>query len=362
MPAGGRALLSRFLALSCLCLLLAGGVARAQPATVEFDPQRLQPGAFSWHPEAAPSGPLLMVVSIPEQRAYLYRNGVRIAVSTVSTGKPGNETPAGVFTVLQKHKVHYSNLYDDAPMPFMQRLTWGGVALHAGRLPGYPASHGCIRLPLEFARRLFDVTDLGMTVVVSDDRAHTPEWVHPGWLAPPLSAPATAMPSATTTTSTTWTTPTPLALLASLESFEWSPQAAPAGPLTILLSSADRRLRVLRNGVQIGSAHIEFEGEAPVGTSVLQLQAGVAGEESLYVPGKPRLRWLQVSLGATLQAQPAVDELYGRIRISSGFARLLYDSVSPGTTVVVTDMPAASGTEVDTDILDSAPADAAHPP
>ncbi len=347
--------MSRLLALLCLCLvaLLAGGMVHADPATVEFDPQRLQPGAFAWHPEAAPSGPLLMVVSIPEQRAYLYRNGVRIAVSTVSTGKPGNETPAGVFTVLQKRKVHYSSLYDDAPMPFMQRLTWGGVALHAGRLPGYPASHGCIRLPLEFARRLFDVTDLGMTVVVSDDRAHTPEWVHPGWLAPPLSAPTTASPSPSLS---------PRASLASLESFEWSPEAAPSGPLTILVSSADRRLRVLRNGVQIGTAHIEFEGEVPVGTSVLQLQAGVAGEESRYVPGKPRLRWLQVSFGATPAPDPSVEQMYGRIRVSSGFARLLYDSISPGTTVVVTDMPAASGTEVDTDILDSAPADAANTP
>lgn len=347
MPARGHAFRSRFLAQSCLCLclLLVGGPALADVTSVEFDPQRLEPGAFAWHPEAAPSGPLLMVVSIPEQRAYLYRNGVRIAVSTVSTGKPGNDTPAGVFTVLQKRKVHYSSLYDDAPMPFMQRLTWGGVALHAGRLPGYPASHGCIRLPLEFARRLFGVTDVGMTVVVSDDRAHPPEWVHPGWLAPPLAA--ASPPSA--------------ARIASVESFAWSPEAAPSGPLTILLSSADRRLRVLRNGVQIGTAHIEFEGAAPVGTTVLQLQSGLAGEESRYVPGRPRLQWLQVAFAGTPDATPVVDELYGRVRISSSFARMLYDTLSPGTTVVVTDMPAAApGAEMG-DILDSEPAVEAHP-
>ena len=85
-----------------------------------------------------------MVVSVTEQRAYVYRNGILIAATTVSTGRPGHVTPTGVFTVLQKQKEHRSTIYDGAPMPYMERLTWGGVALHAGGLPGYPESHGCI--------------------------------------------------------------------------------------------------------------------------------------------------------------------------------------------------------------------------
>lgn len=312
-----------------MVLMAAAALAWAVPATPRLDPRELQPGEFAWYPQAAPSGPLLMVVSIPEQRANLYRNGVRIATSTVSTGKAGNETPPGVYSVLQKRKEHYSSIYDNAPMPFMQRLTWGGIALHAGRLPGYPASHGCIRLPLEFARRLFEVSALGMTVIVSDEKASPPEWVHPGWLAPPMAPPMAAPAPASPATPATGD-----------EEFAWNPDAAPEGPLTILVSTADRSLRVLRNGIEIGNTHIHLDGPAPAGTLLLHLQEGVAAEESRFVAGRPRLRWLQVPLGADAGPPEAADALYRGLRISPRFARLLYDSLAPGTTVLVTDMPA----------------------
>lgn len=134
-------------------------------------PDQLKPGEFEWLPAANLNNgePVMVVVSIRDQRAYVYRGSERIAVTTVSTGKPGNDTPIGVYPILQKKKVHRSNLYNDAPMPFMQRLTWDGIALHAGRIPGKPASHGCVRLPLAFAGQLFDVTKHGQTVVVSED-------------------------------------------------------------------------------------------------------------------------------------------------------------------------------------------------
>jgi lipoprotein-anchoring transpeptidase ErfK/SrfK len=113
-------------------------------------------------------GEVEMVVSIPLQRAYVYRGGTLIGVTTVSTGKPGHRTPTGRFDILQKRAKHFSNLYNNAPMPFMQRLTWGGIALHAGQIPGRPASHGCVRLPLEFARKLFSVTRVGASVHIVD--------------------------------------------------------------------------------------------------------------------------------------------------------------------------------------------------
>ena len=158
------------LAASLACGALAAktpfwGARESRPA--DTPPRDLQQGEFIWFGDATRSGPLLLVVSINEQLAYVYRNGVLTGVSTVSTGKEGHDTPTGVFTVLQKNKDHFSNIYDNAPMPYMQRLTWGGIALHAGGLPGYPASHGCIRLPSEFARLLFEVTATGMTVVVA---------------------------------------------------------------------------------------------------------------------------------------------------------------------------------------------------
>jgi lipoprotein-anchoring transpeptidase ErfK/SrfK len=109
----------------------------------------------------------MLVIDLSKQRAMLYRNGVPIAASTVSTGRRGRETPRGVFTILQKKVVHRSRTYDDAPMPYMQRLTWKGVAMHAGRLPGYPASHGCIRLPKGFAKRLYGVTKIGTPVMIT---------------------------------------------------------------------------------------------------------------------------------------------------------------------------------------------------
>jgi len=95
------------------------------------------------------------------------RNGVRIGRSTVSTGTAGHRTPTGVFTVLQKKVDHESSIYKGAKMPNMQRLTWTGIAMHAGQLPGYPASHGCVRLPEDFAEKLYTVTNLGTTVIIS---------------------------------------------------------------------------------------------------------------------------------------------------------------------------------------------------
>jgi L,D-transpeptidase catalytic domain len=129
---------------------------------------RLSPGQFVWEPEAASTGPVFLVIDLTRQRVLLYRGGVPIAASTMSSGSKGRETPIGVFTILQKEVVHRSRTYDDAPMPYMQRLTPQGVAMHAGNLPGYPASHGCIRLPKAFAKLLYGVTELGTPVTITD--------------------------------------------------------------------------------------------------------------------------------------------------------------------------------------------------
>lgn len=137
------------------------------PLTLTEAAATLPPNRFLWTQNEA-QGPVSVLISIPDQRAYVFRGQTLIAASTVSTGRDDNPTPTGRFTILQKEAVHRSNLYDDAPMPYMQRLTWDGVALHAGRNPGFPASHGCIRLPTAFAKKLFDVTALGATVEVTD--------------------------------------------------------------------------------------------------------------------------------------------------------------------------------------------------
>jgi hypothetical protein len=142
--------------------------AAVEPAPSAVETAVLSPGEFVWQPERSPAGEVEIVVSIPLQRAYVYRGGTLIGVTTVSTGKPGHRTPTGKFDILQKHARHFSNKYNNAPMPYMQRLTWDGVALHAGQIPGHPASHGCVRLPLAFARELFAVTRVGASVHVVD--------------------------------------------------------------------------------------------------------------------------------------------------------------------------------------------------
>ncbi|MFN7125930.1 MAG: L,D-transpeptidase family protein [Allorhizobium sp.] len=117
----------------------------------------------------AADGPLQIYVSKADQTLTVYDGDVVVATSKVSTGKPGHTTPSGIFSILEKRKYHESNLYSNAPMPFMQRLTWSGIALHEGKVPNHPASHGCVRLPNGFAKTLFQMTERGAHVIITDD-------------------------------------------------------------------------------------------------------------------------------------------------------------------------------------------------
>ena len=163
-----RMLIAAALAAVAAPALAAPGKPAATPAAVSLDDAAtLAPGGSKWS-DTGGAGPLSIVVSLPDQRAYVYRGPALVAVTTVSTGKQGKDTPIGSYPILQKEAVHKSSLYDDAPMPFMQRLTWDGVALHAGANPGFPASHGCVRMPTAFAKKLFAVTRVGTSVSVID--------------------------------------------------------------------------------------------------------------------------------------------------------------------------------------------------
>ena len=123
--------------------------------------------------------PIMAIVSLRNQRITVYDAKGWILRAPVSSGSKGRETPAGIFSVIQKNAEHYSNLYDDAYMPHMQRITWSGIALHGGVLPGYPASHGCVRMPFDFAARLFDATAMGMRVIVAPTDVAPVEIAHP---------------------------------------------------------------------------------------------------------------------------------------------------------------------------------------
>ena len=131
-----------------------------------FGPKALRPGQYLWRDLPESAGTERVVVSLSDQMAYLYRGSELMAVTTVSTGRAGNDTPLGIFSVLDKKAMHRSRKYDNAPMPFMQRIDEYGIALHAGFNPGHPASHGCIRLPAPFAKKLFTTTDIGTPVLI----------------------------------------------------------------------------------------------------------------------------------------------------------------------------------------------------
>ncbi len=293
-------------------------------ATAAAPPLRLLPGEYLWTPELAPVGPVLVLVSLPEQRAYVYRNGVRIGVATASTGKPGHDTPTGVFSILQKKREHYSNLYDDAPMPYMQRLTWGGIALHAGRIPGYPASHGCVRLPDAFAEKLYDVTTRGMTVVISDDPASVP------MLADPSLFPAASAPPTLGTRVADLSLPVPAGA-----GFSWQPGQAPPGQVTVVLSLGEREMVVMREGIEIGRAPVKLAGPVPEGTRAYLLLDGLQPEAAASLPDRPRRRWLRV-LGDGADDPAGVLGQAG-LDADPRFLARVYDILSPGATLVVTD-------------------------
>jgi hypothetical protein len=260
---------------------------------------------------------MLVLVNIKEQMAYVYRNGLRIGRTSVSTGKPGHETPTGVFTILQKNADHHSNLYNNAPMPFMQRLTWDGVALHAGNIPGYPASHGCVRLPYEFSKLLFDATTTGVTVVIAND---TP--------TPSMTTANLIKPSDTLSTQVENAWP---------GAYTWDPSLSTEGPLTIVMSTKEKVAHVLRGGKEIGRVHVEVGADAPTGTTAYLLLDGTTGEQSKLVPGKPALRWQVVGDAEHPDRITSAAESFGEgLTVPPAFAAKVYPLLSPGATIVVT--------------------------
>jgi hypothetical protein len=277
-----------------------------QPLTPE-----LKPGDYVWLPEISPAGPVVIIVSLPEQRMYVFRNGVRIGRSTVSTGKKGHTTPTGMFTILQKKVSHESSIYKGAQMPHMQRLTWTGIAMHAGHLPGYPASHGCVRLPIDFAEKLYSVTSNGTSVIITDDKFAPGETTEPGRL---LSGKTGA----------------PITPALAAGRFEWHPEKAPTGPLSIILSIPDQQAYVYRNGIEIGRAAVSTTG---LGQG---LGSHVYSALDKFDPNGRR-EWISTASFGRARA-PDIKELAERVTIAPEFLEQARAAVSPGTTLIITDV------------------------
>jgi hypothetical protein len=303
------------LALTLAGALIAGG-ANAQGSKVSSPPElaraadQLKPGQWVWAANVAPAGPILVYVDLSRQLATVYRNGVRIGVSTVSSGKEGHETPTGVFTILQKDATHHSNKYNNAAMPYQERLTWDGVALHAGGLPGYPESHGCVHLPLQFAKELFAITTRGVTVVVEGNAQDHIRTTDASLLAPIDTKGQPAPPRSLDD-----------------EPYRWSPQLAPTGPLSIIISKSDQAIVVLRNGVEIGRSVAEINDDDP-GSHVISVTAGPDGKPHFVYVGLP---------GHAEDKGREVDEAtLNRVRVPKAFYDQVRPLVKPGATILVT--------------------------
>lgn len=304
------------LALACV----QGSAAIAQGATVTSavelarKTETLKPGQWVWAPQIAPTGPMTVYVDLSRQLATIYRNGVRIGVSTVSSGKPGHETPTGVFAILQKDAKHRSSTYNNAPMPYQQRLTWDGVALHAGGLPGYPESHGCVHLPLAFAKLLFGETHMGGTVIVAG-RAGGALLAHGAGVLAPQGDGGVAVPHVP---------------LAENEAYRWAPEVAPDGPLTIIVSRSDQRIVVLRNGTEIGRARAELPND-DFETHVMTYTKLTNGH----------FRWVLVGVPGHGGEDGQVLDVgtLAHMRLPRGFLAALNAVIVPGTTVLVTQAP-----------------------
>ncbi len=289
----------------------ASGSKVSSPLALAKQADKLKPGDWVWAGNIAPHGPVLVYVELDRQLATVYRNGVRIAVSTVSSGKVGFATPGGVFTILEKDIDHRSRTYDNAPMPYQQRLTWKGVAMHAGNLPGYPASHGCIRLPLEFSKLLFKTTTMGGTVVIANSKADPYKRPPAGVLAPHTDGGKSIarLP------------------LQNSEAYRWTPEAAPTGPVSIIISTGDQLVVVLRNGTEIGRAR-----------AVVAQQESESQVLTLAKDTRGRNEWIQVGVNNLKAEDAAIVSTQGveRMQLPEPFVARMRGAMGAGTTVLIT--------------------------
>jgi len=305
-------------------ILAAGALALARPAFAITGLEAIEdmkPGEFTWHPERAAKGPVAVIVSLPQQRVHVYRNGIRIAVSTCSSGKPGHETPSGVFVILEKDRHHKSSTYSDAPMPNMNRLTWSGIALHAGNLPGYPASHGCVRLPLAFSDDLFSITHLGTPVIIAGE-GDPFDMTHPGMVLDAYQAGQFAD------------------IVASKDSKkhpdDWA-NAETYPVASVIASSADKRVLLIENDEQVAEGPLSISGGKSIGNRVFVLQS---------TDGSGTLQWAAIGGSGANDAG-----LLARLTTSNDFSAAMKAKLHPGMLMVLTDAPLHPGSRSGRDFV-----------
>ena len=319
----------------------------------------------------APQGPLQIIISIADQRVSLYDNGALIARSSVSTGTQRHPTPLGVFSVISKQRWHRSNLYSAAPMPYMQRITWSGIALHAGVLPGYPASHGCIRLTNGFATRLWHLTRRGTRVIIAHDDVQPVEITNPHLFKPKPASGSTESRTATVPASSI-NTPAATDEAANLQ----VPGSVPTGvapqkvvPISVFVSRKLRKLFVRQGFTPLFDVPIKIQNpEEPLGTHVFTAMEfqneGAAirwtvvsmpeelprmSRDSAKEREAPAKQIIESTLPVPLpdKANTALD----RIEIPQDVVERISELLTPASSLVISDHGISHETRKDTDFI-----------
>jgi hypothetical protein len=382
------------LGLLTVCVVLPAGAAQAQ--YIFWPRNGLWSSDHAWRrhehryrhikPESAdkdqtpdtPHGALQIIISVADQRISVYDNGSLIARSSVSTGVPRHPTPLGVFSVVSKQRWHRSNLYSAAPMPYMQRITWSGIALHAGILPGYPASHGCIRLKNDFAIRLWHLTKRGVRVIIASDDAHPVEIANPHLFEPKPQA-ASSLPasqgditgSAIVAVPAAHPLTTPDADTRQVSDLQ-TPGSAPAvdksrnvGPISVFVSRKSSKLFVRRGFTPLFDVPVTIRdpGES-LGTHVFTLMKSQNEGAALRwtvvsMPEKSPHKHLalksrslgkgsvEISMPSPDKANAALD----RIEIPQDAVERVSQLLTPGASFIVSDYGLSGETGSDTDFI-----------
>jgi lipoprotein-anchoring transpeptidase ErfK/SrfK len=326
----------------------------------------------------AANGPLLIIIAIADQRISLYDNGALIARSSVSTGVRNHPTPLGVFSVISKSRFHRSNIYSNAPMPYMQRITWSGIALHAGDLPGYPASHGCIRLTHDFAVRLFHLTKRGTRVIIAHDDIQPTEISNPQLFVPKPKV-ALASPQSDTAAqpggSTITADATEVSLVAKAKQQEDAkapdPTAEAAAPqkgasISVFVSRKLSKLFVRRGFTPLFDAPVTIQDSPePMGTHVftaMEFQNGGAAmrwtvvsvpDKSLHGQRTPpsKKEHAKQTVRAVLPTPDKAGAALNRVEIPQDAVERIAQLLTPGSSLIISDHGISDETGAHTDFI-----------
>jgi hypothetical protein len=328
-------------------------------------------------PEDLPKGPLQIIISIADQRVSLFDNGALIARSAVSTGTQGRPTPLGVFSVISKQRWHRSNIYSAAPMPYMQRLTWSGIALHAGVVPGRPASHGCIRLKNDFAIRLWHLTKRGTRVIIAHDDVQPVEITNPHLFKPKAVSGSPQFQIATVAGKSIGTAATTHgSLVSNAETPEATglevPGSAPAAaapkkivPISVFVSRKASKLFVRQGFSPLFDVAVKIENqEEPLGTHVftaMEFQSEGADmrwtvvsipEESPRMSEATKAR--EAPAKQTALSVPSPDKAnaaLNRIEIPQDTVERISQLLTPASSLIISDNGFSHETGKDTDFI-----------